>query len=277
MRCSTRTGRRRESWERADLRCTANVDLVPFAGRRARRRLHPEGVHGRRVALRSHPEQRGEPLAVRRPARPRDRGTLVLNPGSGARGLRLLVRLVRPLVLPPFTRQRLRRYLPTPNQAELAALAALGSSSRRGRRSPRRLRGFTRTIGRAGCRNCTPAGRVADAGMIPDGGGPESFPGARRLGGLCAFVDAVCPELHTEARSGATMCTSGRPGSPPLPGAPDHPGSPRITPDHPGSPRITPDHPGSPRITPDHPGSPRIAPSSSAAPAVTPRRVAPGS
>jgi NADPH:quinone reductase-like Zn-dependent oxidoreductase len=65
---------------------------------------------------------------VRRALAPR--GTLVLNSGTDARGLRLLVRLVRPLVLSPFTRQRLRRYLSTPNQADLAALAALAEGGR---------------------------------------------------------------------------------------------------------------------------------------------------
>ena len=37
-------------------------------------------------------------------------GTLVLNSGTGARGIGMLVRLVEPLVLSPFARQSLRRY-----------------------------------------------------------------------------------------------------------------------------------------------------------------------
>src|SRR5262249_59435896 len=41
-------------------------------------------------------------------------GTLVLNSGTGAQGIGLLVRLVKPLVLSPFVRQRLRRYLSVP-------------------------------------------------------------------------------------------------------------------------------------------------------------------
>jgi NADPH:quinone reductase-like Zn-dependent oxidoreductase len=52
------------------------------------------------------------------------RGTLVLNSGTGRRGLRFLVRLVGPVVLSPFVRHRIRRYLSTPNHADLATLAA---------------------------------------------------------------------------------------------------------------------------------------------------------
>jgi len=46
-------------------------------------------------------------------------GTLVLNSGSGERGLKLLVRLLKPLALSPFVRQRLVRYLSKPNTADL--------------------------------------------------------------------------------------------------------------------------------------------------------------
>ncbi len=52
-------------------------------------------------------------------------GTLVLNSGTGARGLRLLVRLVRPLMLSPFVRHTLRRYLSHPNNADLTVLKTL--------------------------------------------------------------------------------------------------------------------------------------------------------
>ena len=52
-------------------------------------------------------------------------GTLVLNSGSGGKGLGLLVRLIRPFVLSPFVRQNLRRYLSTPNHADLVLLKAL--------------------------------------------------------------------------------------------------------------------------------------------------------
>ena len=57
-------------------------------------------------------------------------GTLVLNSGSGARGLRLLVRLLLPLALSPFVRQRLRRYLSTPNHADLVVLSELVESGK---------------------------------------------------------------------------------------------------------------------------------------------------
>ncbi len=63
---------------------------------------------------------------VRRALKPR--GTLVLNSGTGASGLRLLVRLVRPILLSPFSGQRLRRFLSTPNQADLVVLRDLVAS-----------------------------------------------------------------------------------------------------------------------------------------------------
>jgi NADPH:quinone reductase-like Zn-dependent oxidoreductase len=53
------------------------------------------------------------------------RGTLVLNSGTGARGLRMLVRLLRPLVLSLFARQKLRRFISSPNREDLAVLASL--------------------------------------------------------------------------------------------------------------------------------------------------------
>ena len=52
-------------------------------------------------------------------------GTLVLNSGTGATGLRMLARLIWPLVLSRFTSHTLRRYLSNPNQADLAALTQL--------------------------------------------------------------------------------------------------------------------------------------------------------
>ena len=51
-------------------------------------------------------------------------GTLVLNSGRGASGLRGMIRLVRPVLLSPFSRQTLRRYLSSPKAADLAVLAA---------------------------------------------------------------------------------------------------------------------------------------------------------
>ena len=52
-------------------------------------------------------------------------GTLVLNSGTGARGLKMLQRLVWPLVLSLFVRHTLRRYLSNPSEADLAVLAAM--------------------------------------------------------------------------------------------------------------------------------------------------------
>ena len=60
---------------------------------------------------------------VRRALKPE--GTLVLNSGTGAGGLRLLVRLVRPVLLSRFVRHNLRRSLSTPNQADLVFLRTL--------------------------------------------------------------------------------------------------------------------------------------------------------
>lgn len=59
--------------------------------------------------------------AVRRALTPR--GTLVLNSGTGATGLRMLARLVWPLILSPFTPHRLARYLSMPKRADLEWLA----------------------------------------------------------------------------------------------------------------------------------------------------------
>jgi NADPH:quinone reductase-like Zn-dependent oxidoreductase len=55
-------------------------------------------------------------------------GMLILNSGRGAHGVRMLVRLVRPIVLSPFVRQRLRRYLSTPNHVDLEVLKSLVES-----------------------------------------------------------------------------------------------------------------------------------------------------
>jgi NADPH:quinone reductase-like Zn-dependent oxidoreductase len=52
-------------------------------------------------------------------------GRLVLNSGSGARGLALFGRLMMPLALSPFVRHDLRRFLSKPNQADLALLKGL--------------------------------------------------------------------------------------------------------------------------------------------------------
>lgn len=58
------------------------------------------------------------------------RGTLVLNSGTGATGLRMLVRLVTPVVLSVLSRQNLRRYFSTPNRADLLVLSELVEAGR---------------------------------------------------------------------------------------------------------------------------------------------------
>lgn len=55
-------------------------------------------------------------------------GTLILNSGTGARGIKMLVRMFKPLVLSPFVRQNLRRYLSVPNHDDLVALSQLVES-----------------------------------------------------------------------------------------------------------------------------------------------------
>ena len=55
-------------------------------------------------------------------------GILILNSGSGARGIKLLVRLIKPLVLSPFVQQNLRRYLSVPNHDDLVVLKELVES-----------------------------------------------------------------------------------------------------------------------------------------------------
>ena len=59
--------------------------------------------------------------AVRRALTPR--GTLVLNSGTGATGLRMYGRLVWPIVLSPFVSHRLTRFLSNPKRADLEWLA----------------------------------------------------------------------------------------------------------------------------------------------------------
>jgi NADPH:quinone reductase-like Zn-dependent oxidoreductase len=61
--------------------------------------------------------------AVRRALSPK--GTLVLNSGTGASGLRFLVRLVRPVVLSPFSSQTMRRYLSNANHVDLEVLKGM--------------------------------------------------------------------------------------------------------------------------------------------------------
>lgn len=63
--------------------------------------------------------------AVRRALAPK--GVLLCNSGTGARGLALLWRLLAPLLLGPFVRQRLRRFLSLPNAEDLRLLARLAA------------------------------------------------------------------------------------------------------------------------------------------------------
>ena len=55
-------------------------------------------------------------------------GTLILNSGTGARGFAMLVRLLKPLLLSPFVRQSLRRYVSFPKRADLLVLQRLAES-----------------------------------------------------------------------------------------------------------------------------------------------------
>ena len=57
-------------------------------------------------------------------------GTLIVNSGSGAQGMAMVIRLLKPLVLSPFVRQRLRRFVSVPNQADLRRLKELVESGK---------------------------------------------------------------------------------------------------------------------------------------------------
>ncbi|EYF01412.1 putative oxidoreductase, Zn-binding protein [Chondromyces apiculatus DSM 436] len=57
-------------------------------------------------------------------------GTLLLNSGTGAQGMDMLIRLVKPLLVSPFVRQNLRRYLSTPNHEDLVVLKDLVASGK---------------------------------------------------------------------------------------------------------------------------------------------------
>ena len=48
-----------------------------------------------------------------------------MNSGTGAQGLAMLVRLIKPLVLSPFVRHTLRRYVAMPTREDLLALTEL--------------------------------------------------------------------------------------------------------------------------------------------------------
>ena len=79
-------------------------------------------------------------------------GTLVLNSGTGARGLAMLVRLARPYVLSPFVHHDLRRYLSHPNRADLTYPHRAGRSRESSGRSsipPTRSEMSLRRFGRS--------------------------------------------------------------------------------------------------------------------------------
>lgn len=49
-------------------------------------------------------------------------GMLILNSGTGAKGLKMFARLLKPIALSPFVRHKLRRYLSVPNHEDLVVL-----------------------------------------------------------------------------------------------------------------------------------------------------------
>ncbi len=55
-------------------------------------------------------------------------GTLILNSGTGAKGFKMFVRLIKPLLLSPFVDQSLKRYFSEPNRTDLVVLAELAES-----------------------------------------------------------------------------------------------------------------------------------------------------
>jgi NADPH:quinone reductase-like Zn-dependent oxidoreductase len=57
-------------------------------------------------------------------------GTLLLNSGTGAQGIAMLVRLAKPLVLSPFSSQQLKRYLSSPKHEDLVVLKELAESGK---------------------------------------------------------------------------------------------------------------------------------------------------
>ncbi|MCM2369267.1 NAD(P)-dependent alcohol dehydrogenase [Aporhodopirellula aestuarii] len=49
-------------------------------------------------------------------------GMLILNSGTGAKGIAMFIRLIKPLLLSPLLKQNLRRYLSSPNHDDLCVL-----------------------------------------------------------------------------------------------------------------------------------------------------------
>jgi NADPH:quinone reductase-like Zn-dependent oxidoreductase len=65
---------------------------------------------------------------VRRALKPS--GTLVLNSGTGATGIKMFARLAAPIVLSPFSRQNLRRFLSRANHKDLVFLKDLAEAGK---------------------------------------------------------------------------------------------------------------------------------------------------
>ena len=109
---------------------TANVDLVRSLGadhvidykRQDFTRL------GQRYDLILDNVENHPLAACRRALAPR--GTLVLNSGTGDRGMKMFMRYLRPLLVSPFVRQKLRRYLSQPNHQDLLVLKDLVESGK---------------------------------------------------------------------------------------------------------------------------------------------------
>ncbi|QDS94660.1 Phthiocerol synthesis polyketide synthase type I PpsC [Roseimaritima multifibrata] len=57
-------------------------------------------------------------------------GTLICNSGTGASGLAFWIRLLKPLVLSPFSKQRLCRYLSVPTRKDLEVLSEMVSDEK---------------------------------------------------------------------------------------------------------------------------------------------------
>jgi NADPH:quinone reductase-like Zn-dependent oxidoreductase len=57
-------------------------------------------------------------------------GTILFNSGTGATGVKMLVRMFKPLLLSPFVRQKLRRHITSPNHNDLLVLAELAEAGK---------------------------------------------------------------------------------------------------------------------------------------------------
>jgi NADPH:quinone reductase-like Zn-dependent oxidoreductase len=58
------------------------------------------------------------------------KGMLILNSGTGAQGMKMFIRLIKPLLISPFVSQDLRRYLSVPNHEDLVVLKQLVDSGK---------------------------------------------------------------------------------------------------------------------------------------------------